>query len=277
MHADSASRLSRKLARQQAITEAVIADGTVRIEQLVERFHISLMTVHRDLDELEKRGVLRKSRGVATATATSLVESSDVYRSSRQAAEKEALASAALEFVEPGQAIFLDDSTTVLPMAAHLAARAPLTVVTNSLPLINALTGTRDITLLALGGEYYNWCSAFMGAMTTNAILNLRADTAIMSTAAITDDVAFHQASVTADTKKAMFSASQQRILLVDHTKFERRALHAIMPLADFDIVVVDAKTPKAHVKRLRSKGINVVVALPSARWRRDGSVRPPR
>ncbi len=63
-----------------------MAEGAVRIEQLAERFKISVMTVHRDLDELEGRGLLRKDRGVATATSTSFVESSDVYRSSRQPA-----------------------------------------------------------------------------------------------------------------------------------------------------------------------------------------------
>ncbi|HET7304812.1 MAG TPA: DeoR/GlpR family DNA-binding transcription regulator [Segeticoccus sp.] len=271
---DAENRSSRKRARQQAITEAVVIEGTVRIEQLVERFDTSLMTVHRDLDELEKRGLLRKSRGVATATATSLMESSELYRSSRQAEEKEALAQRALEFVEPGQAIFLDDSTTVLPMAALLGTKAPLTVITNSLTLINELTDVRGLTLLTLGGEYYNWCNAFMGAVTTESIGHLRADVAIMSTAAVTDDVAFHQASVTAETKRAMFSAAEQRILLVDHTKFQRRALHAIVPLADFDVVVVDARTPKALVTRLRGEGINVDVAQSGSRSKRDGSAR---
>ena len=108
------SRQSRQLARQRAITDAVMAEGAIRIEQLADRFEISLMTVHRDLDELESRGLLRKSRGVATALSTSLVESSDVYRAGRQVPEKESLALAALNFIEPGQALFLDDSTTVL-------------------------------------------------------------------------------------------------------------------------------------------------------------------
>lgn len=262
------SRQTRQLARQQAITDVVIAEGTVRIEQLVERFGISLMTVHRDLDELENRGILRKGRGVATATSTSLIESSDVYRSSRQSEEKEALALAAMEFVEPNQAIFLDDSTTVMHMAKHLPAKAPLTVITNVLTLINELSGARGITLLALGGEYYNWCSAFMGRMTTDAIANLRADTAIMSTSAITDDIAFHQTVATVDTKRAMFDSAKTRILLADHTKFERRAVHAIVPLARFDIVIVDSGTRAEHVKRLRAQGINVVVAPTAGRTR---------
>jgi DeoR/GlpR family transcriptional regulator of sugar metabolism len=260
-HLPTESRHSRQLTRQRAITEAVMAEGAVRIEQLAERFDISLMTVHRDLDELESRGLLRKSRGVATALSTSLVESSDVYRSSRQVAEKESLAVAALEFIEPGQAIFLDDSTTVLQMAKHLSSKTPLTVITNVLTLMNELTGVRGISLLALGGEYYNWCSSFMGRMTHQAISQLRADTFIMSTSAITDDTCFHQTLETVDIKRAMFDASATRILLVDHTKFEKRALHALAHLTEFDIVIVDAATSEEHIIRLRSQGIRVVVA----------------
>jgi DeoR/GlpR family transcriptional regulator of sugar metabolism len=261
----SDGRNSRQAARQRAISEAVMAEGAIRIDELAERFDISLMTVHRDLDELESRALLRKSRGVATALSSSLVESSDVFRLGQQQAEKESLARAVLDYIEPGQAIFLDDSTTVLKLAQMLPDKAPLTVITNVLTIMNALNNVRGISLLALGGNYYNWCSAFMGRMTNEAISTLRADTFIMSTSAITDDTCFHQTLETVDTKRAMFNAAATRILLVDHTKFEKRALHALAHLTEYDLVIVDDKTDAAHITRLRSQGVNVVVA-PSVR-----------
>lgn len=255
------SRQNRQAARQRAITEAVMSAGAVRIEDLADRFGISHMTVHRDLDELEARGLLRKSRGVATALSTALVESSDVYRSSRELPEKEAIAHAALEFIEPGQAIMLDDSTTTLHLVPHLHAKKPLTVITNTLTIMNELKSTNGITLLGLGGQYYNWCSAYMGRMTTTAISALRADLLVMSTSAISDDIAFHQTLETVDVKRAMFDAASTRILLADHTKFTKRALHAMLPLAEFDAVIVDYATDRSHVNRLRKAGVNVVVA----------------
>lgn len=255
------ARQSRQAERQRAITDLVIAEGTVRIDQLAEQFGISAMTVHRDLDELEARGLLRKSRGVATAMSTSLIESSDVYRLARQNQEKEEIAQAALDYIEPGQAIFLDDSTTVLHLAQHLYRKTPLTVITNVLTHLNGLNGVRDISLIALGGDYHNWCSAFMGRMTLEAIARLRADTFIMSTAAITDDMCFHQSPETVDVKRAMFESSKRRILLADHTKFERRALHALVRLDEYDQVIVDSKTDEAHISRMEAQGINVLVA----------------
>ncbi|GAB3604523.1 DeoR/GlpR family DNA-binding transcription regulator [Microbacterium aureliae] len=257
------SRQSRQAERQRAISEVVMAEGSVRIEEIARRFDISVMTAHRDLDELEARGLLRKSRGVATALSTALVESSAVYRSSRQLAEKDAIAHAALEFIEPGQAIILDDSTTTLHLVPLLPAKAPLTVITNTLTVMNDLQGVRGISLLGLGGQYYNWCNAFMGRMTTNAIAALRADIAIMSTSAITDGIVFHQTLETVDVKRAMFDAASTRLLLADHTKFDRRALHALLPLSDFDAVIVDDATGPGIVSDLRDSGVNVVVARP--------------
>jgi DeoR/GlpR family transcriptional regulator of sugar metabolism len=257
----SGSRQSRQFERQHAVTELVISEGSVRIEDVAERFGVSLMTVHRDLDMLESRGILRKTRGVATATSTSVIESSDVYRSNRQAAEKEALAVAAMDYIEPGQAIILDDSTTVMRIARHLAGKAPITVITNTLTLMNELRDTNGITLLGLGGLYYNWCSAFMGPMTRHEIAQFHADTFIMSTSAIINDVVFHQYLETLDTKRAMFEASNKRVLLADHTKFERQALHAMVPLRAFDAVIVDDGTSRMDIERMRNTGINVVVA----------------
>jgi len=266
----SDSRQSRQQKRQTAITEAVMSEGAIRIEQLAERFDISLMTVHRDLDELESRGLLRKSRGVATAQSSSLVESSDVYRLGQEIEAKRAVAASAMEFIETGQSLFLDDSTTVLQLAQLLRQKAPLTVITNVLTVLNELHGARGMTLIGLGGTYYNWCSAFMGRMTNQSIAQLRADVFVMSTAAITDGACFFQTPETVDTKRAMFDSAATRILLTDHTKFAKRALHEMAKLSDFDVVIVDHLTPKVEVKRLRESGIRVVVA-PNQRASKSG------
>ena len=255
------TRQSRQLARRQMIAEAVMAEGALRIEDLTTRFGISLMTVHRDLDELIARGLLRKTRGLVSAAATSLIESSDVYRFSRQLDEKRAIAEAAMAFVEPGQALFLDDSTTVLQMVPHLQAKAPLTVITNSLTLMGELRGLREVDLVGLGGQYHAWCNAFMGGMTTAEIGRLRADTAFISMAAITDDVVFHPSTVVVDIKRAMFASASRRILLADHTKFSRRALHGFAALGEFDVVIVDDALPPEDLARMRDKHIEVVVA----------------
>jgi DeoR/GlpR family transcriptional regulator of sugar metabolism len=261
------SRLARQRERQRAIEEDVMAEGSIRIEALAEKYGISLMTAHRDLDALVARGVVRKTRGMVTALASSLVEASDLYRRGLQHAEKAALARAAGAFIEPGQALILDDSTTTLGLVPALSGKAPLTVITNYLPIIEELNGEPDITLIALGGQFYSWANSFMGHVTVKTMRDIRADLFVMSTSAITDDTCFHQMQETVDAKRAMFDAAATRILLVDHTKFERRALHALAPLTDFDHVIVDWATRGEDVERLRRRGVDVVVA-PQAKER---------
>jgi hypothetical protein len=97
------------------------------------------MTVHRDLKILEEQGIVRRVHGGVTVRSSSLVESTILYWSRLFDVEKEALARAAVEMVEPGQAIILDDSTTTSRMGPLLVGCKPLTVITNCLTVVNML------------------------------------------------------------------------------------------------------------------------------------------
>jgi DeoR/GlpR family transcriptional regulator of sugar metabolism len=97
--------------------------------------------------------------------------------------------------------------------------------------------------------------------MTTAEIRQLRADRVFMSFSAITDDKVYHQSAEMAETKRAMFESAATRVLLADHTKFERRALHAMGSLYEFDVIVVDDGTPPQQIERMKARGIEVVVA----------------
>jgi DeoR/GlpR family transcriptional regulator of sugar metabolism len=255
------SRRARQLERRQMIAEAVMGEGSMRIEELTERFGVSLMTAHRDIDELVARGLLRKSRGVVSAAPTSLIEASDVYRAARQQDEKRALAELAMQFVESGQALLMDDSTTVLQMAPMLADRTPLTVITNSLTLMNALHEVRDLELMALGGRFHNWCNAFIGPVTRDEISRFMADTYLLSTSAIVNGTLFHQSPEMVETKRAMLDAAQRRILLADHTKFQRRALYRLAKISEFDVVIVDDQVDEETLNALRKSGVELHVA----------------
>jgi DeoR/GlpR family transcriptional regulator of sugar metabolism len=252
---------SRQEERHRLITDAVMAAGSVAIEDLARMFDVSVMTIHRDLDRLETQNVLRKSRGVATALPSSTVESNDAYRRAQQREEKFDLAAAALEFIQPGQTVMLDDSTTVLPLLDMLGAKAPLTVASNSLSVTNGLVDAEEIQLVQLGGEFRAWCNAFMGQMTLDAIAALHADVLFMSTSAVTGSACYHQRQDTISVKRALMAAAEVSVLLVDHTKFERRALFRLCALAEFAHVVVDSATPEATVDGLCQQHGSVLVA----------------
>ncbi|MFJ9378184.1 hypothetical protein [Streptomyces sp. NPDC101455] len=100
-----------------------------------------------------------------------------------------------------------------------------------------------------------------MGGMTVDAIRGLSVDLTVLSTSATTAGTCYHQTQDTVSFKRALMDAAAKRILYVDHTKFERRALHALAPLTDFDLVIVDENTPKSVLKDLHDRQITVEVA----------------
>ena len=251
--------------RLDAITELVLGAGTMRIDELAEVFGVSTMTIHRDLDTLDGKGILRKSRGFVAAVATSLFEAGTEYRARQAKADKEAVSRAAFSLVEPGQAVILDDSTTGLYLAELLPHRQPLTVITNFQRVINVLVGHPGIALISSGGQYFQWCEAYMGTVALAGLGTLRADIAFISSPAVTDGACYHQHHDAVLVKKAMFDAARKRVLYVDHTKFRLRALHEHHKISDFDVVIVDSNTAPQDLEILYNTGVEVMVA-PSPR-----------
>ncbi|MDP9364408.1 MAG: DeoR/GlpR family DNA-binding transcription regulator [Chloroflexota bacterium] len=247
--------------RRERIAEFVLGRESTSARELAARFDVSLMTVHRDLDELERQGVLRKFRGGATPQPSSLFESNVRYRLSAARAEKEALARYALGLVEPGQAVLLDDATTTLALARLLPEIAPVTVITNYLATIQALHEAPEVRLIALGGEYLPSHDSFTGVVCEAAIASLRADVFFMSTSAVSGGVAYHQEQEIVKVKRAMLGAATRRVLLLDHGKLGKAALHRLAPLTDFDLVVVDAGADEARLRDLRETKVPVEVA----------------
>ena len=238
--------------RQDRIAELVLKQPFIAAKDLATRFDVSLMTIHRDLDELEAHGVLRKVRGGATPQASSLFESNVRYRLTVASEEKQALARAALLQIEPGQAVLIDESTTGLALARLLPARVPLTVITNSLSVMQELRSVRDIKLIVLGGDYWPRHEAFCGLACEAAVSALRADVLFMSTTAISGGVAYQPDQDMAIAKRAMIAAAGRRVLLVDHSKFGRVALHRLAPLTAFDLVMTDDGIDDAGLRQLQ-------------------------
>jgi DeoR/GlpR family transcriptional regulator of sugar metabolism len=258
---DDSPELSRPARRQAEIAAYVVKHGSVSANDLVEAFGVSVMTVHRDLDELERQGVVRKYRGGVTAQPTSVFESNVAYRLNTAQAEKAALARHARAMIEPGMSVMLDDSTSALALIDLFEDITPLTVATNFLPAIGKLSQLRDVTLLALGGIYSPSHDSFGGLPCAQAVEALHPDFLFCSVSAVSLTHAFHQEEEIVLVKQAMLRSAGTKVLLVDHSKLQRTALHRLAPLTDFDLVVVDEKTPADLVEGLRDHGATVEVA----------------
>ncbi|RIQ17857.1 DeoR/GlpR family DNA-binding transcription regulator [Jiangella rhizosphaerae] len=254
-------RPTSRLDRLQRIADHVLREGSVSAGELAQVFGVSLMTVHRDLDELERQGVVRKFRGGVSAQPSSVFESNLLYRLRTATAEKAAIARHARTMIEPGMAVMLDDSTTTLGVAELLGEVTPLTVITNFLRVINATSAQPGVRLIALGGEYYPTHDSFLGVPCIEAIESLRADVLFTSTSAASAGHAYHQEQEIVLVKRAMMRSANRKVLLIDHTKLGGTALHQLAALTDFDDVVVDGGAPADVVRALRESRVNVHVA----------------
>ncbi|MER3438284.1 MAG: DeoR family transcriptional regulator [Chloroflexota bacterium] len=241
------------------MAEYVLSHDAVTAKELATVFDVSIMTVHRDLDELERQGVIRKYRGGVTPQPSSLFESNVRFRHATATAEKAAIARYAITLV--GQAVMLDDSTTTLALARLLTTVTPITVITNFLATIRELAGKPGIRLLALGGEYVDRHDAFLGLVCETAVANLRADVFFLSTAAVAHGEAYHQEQEIVAVKRAMLNVATRKILLVDHHKLGKVALHRLASLREFDLVIVDDGAREEDIRALKEARVAVAIA----------------
>jgi DeoR/GlpR family transcriptional regulator of sugar metabolism len=250
--------------RKRLITAAVLDSGSATAQDLATRFGVSIVTIHRDLDELERRGVVRKFHGGVTAQPSGIFESQMSYRLATMTAEKTAIAEAALQFVQPGMSILLDDSTTTLKMVEGLPDRAPLHVATTfvaGLRQLSELTHDHDLTVIGIGGRYDVAHDSFVGVQTNEQVRGIHVDAVFMSTSAVSTTDMFHQEEQIVALKREMLNSATKKYLLVDHTKLGRLALLKIASLTELDLIITDAGADPEVLAAWSAAGIDHAVA----------------
>lgn len=247
--------------RRQAIIDLLVSERAVDLDDLALRFGVSRMTVHRDLDDLEQAGVLRKIRGGATVEAGSRFESDFSIRAMQDAGAKARMAQAACALIDPGMTVMINDGSMAAVLARSLVNRRPLTVITNNMAILDDLRDETGLTLIALGGTYSRKYNACFGAVTEHALSRLRADLAFISTPAVAGGRAFHMDDEVVRSKRAMLEAAARSCLLINHSRFGRSALHLLADLSEFSAVITDAAPPPGETAAMHRAGIPLTIA----------------
>lgn len=247
--------------RQQAIMDLLVDRREVDLDDLAERFAVSKMTIHRDLDDLEAEGLLRKMRGGATIEAGTQFESDFRFRARQEGAAKARMARAALALVEPGMTLMVNDGSMAAVLGGMLPEKRPLTVITNNAAIIDALKLESGITLIALGGIYSPKFNGYFGVVTEESLSRLRADIAFISTPAVSGVRAFHMDDNVVRAKRAMLASADRAVLLVNYQRFGRTALHVLAELSDFETIITDAPPAPEARAALDRAGIGLQVA----------------
>ncbi|MUL42890.1 DeoR/GlpR transcriptional regulator [Streptomonospora sp. PA3] len=248
--------------RQALIIEQVRRSGGVRVTELVESLDVSDMTVRRDLDTLEARGLVRKVHGGAVAPHRhSTEEPGFEANSTRQEAEKQAIARAAARLVEPDSAIGLSAGTTTCAVAHHLCDVPGLTVVTNCLRVADVFyrSARSDHTVVLTGG-FRTPSDALVGPLAVAAVRSLHLDTLLLGVHGMDDRAGLTTPNLMeGETDQALVEAARKLVVVADHTKWATVGLSTIAPLERCDVLVTDSGLGE-EARRLLSERVGGLV-----------------
>ncbi|MBB4066296.1 DeoR/GlpR family DNA-binding transcription regulator [Gellertiella hungarica] len=247
--------------RRQAIMDLLVEQRMVELDALSERFGVSRMTIHRDLDDLEEAGMLRKVRGGATIESSTQFESDFRFRERQEGEAKRRMAEAALELIEPGMTVAVNDGSMAAVLGSILPRKRPLTVITNNAAIIETLRMEPGITTIALGGVYSAKFNAYFGVVTEESMARLRADIAFISAPAVSGGMAFHMDDGVIRAKRAMIASASRACLLVNHQRFGKSALHVLARISDFERVITDDLPPREALEAFEKNGAMLDVA----------------
>lgn len=252
-------RVLLALERHRELLSIIEQRGSARVSELARRFDVTEETIRRDLDKLEANGKLARSHGGAVAIYGK--EASHVQRAILNAHEKEAIAKEACKRVREEDVLLLDASSTAWFLAQQLPD-IPLTVVTNSLPVAQALTGRRHFKIVCAGGTLTESSMSFVGPEALDLLQRCHAQKLFMSCRGVdvqrgASDLSEEQARI----RRTMLQISDKRFLLVDSSKFDTRALAVIAPLNAFTQIITDASADPEYCAAIEGQGVSVIRA----------------
>lgn len=248
--------------RYQAILDRTRADGRVDVANLAVELDVTPETVRRDLTHLERRGLLRRVHGGAIRIEREGFEPGLEAREGLHAAEKKAIAQAALAELPDGGSIILDGGTTTYSLAEILPTDVELSVVTHSVPIAALLAGRPNITLHLVGGTIRGRTLAATGVWAERSLADVRADVAFVGTNGLTvEDGLTTPDMAEAVVKRAVVGAGKRVVVLADHTKIGRAELIRVVPVTALDTVVTDSGLDPALGEEIEAAGVQVVLA----------------
>ena len=247
--------------RHRRILELLREQRVVRVSVLSELMGVSEVTIRRDLEALERRGMLERTHG--GAVATQWMRSEPAYREAIFAnpEEKRSIGETAAALVEPGDAVYLNGGTTTLEVFRHLHAPG-VKVVTNHVG-IALEAADRDVELLLLGGHYRAPSNSVVGPFATEALRRTHATKAFIGVEGISVGSGL-STPVAAEAEIARVMIEQTRgsvFVVADNSKIGTVADFVIAPLDEVDALVVDAEIGTEHRERLVHAGVDVIVA----------------
>jgi DeoR family fructose operon transcriptional repressor len=259
--------------RKQQILAALKRAPAIRAAELGVALGTSLASIRRDLADLERSGLLKRTHGGAISNDLVALEPSLAEKEDQYQAEKAAIGVTAASLVQPGDTVFLDAGSTTRQIARELRRHRNLTVVTNALSVASELASS-DLEIILTGGQLRRGVLSQVGPIAEQAIATLHVDKLFLAANGV--DLAKGITTpniIEARTKRAMVDNAKEVILVADHSKFGRVTLGRVCGLERLAAVVTDAGIADRFVTAFAARRIKLHVA--SAPRSRTTTVMP--
>jgi len=249
--------------RQSWILDQIKQHGGVRVADLVRSSGVSDMTIRRDIEVLAERGLVGKVHGGAVALDRATDEPGYATKSTRQRAEKLAIARAAAALVQPGQAIGISAGTTTAALAHELVGIPELTVVTNSIPVADAFyQGGRPDQTVVLSGGTRTPSDALVGLVAHEALSQVNLDILFLGVHGMHARTGFTTPNLAeADINRALLATAREVVVVADHTKWDLIGIATVAPLSAAHVVVSDTGLSSEAIASLREHVGELIIA----------------
>lgn len=246
--------------RHQKIVELVNERSSIRVTELSEIFSVTEETIRRDLEKLEKETKLKRSHGGAVSLQE---DDSEIHFSERvitNVNEKKVIAYEAAKRIVEGDRIILDASTTAWYMSKALP-NIPLTVITNSTKVVMELSKKEKIEVISTGGRLLSKSLSFVGPIAENSLTMYHVNKTFLSCKGIHLEEGLSDSNEgQALLKKKMIERSDAVILMVDSSKFGKKAFSLIVPPSEVDEVITDREIDEVSRKLLEKRNVKVTI-----------------
>jgi DeoR/GlpR family transcriptional regulator of sugar metabolism len=251
--------------RHHHIVHLVTERGGVRTAEVARALRVAEETIRRDFEKLEAEGRLVRTFGGALRCEAIRRDLPFTSREQMNIAEKQVIARRALEFIDEGDTIFLDASSTVLELARCLPDR-PLVVLTSALQVALELASRPAIQVVMLGGALTQQSLSCVGPLADYALESYHVQKAFLSCRGVDARRGVSESNdEQARLKRKTISLSERTYLLADHTKLALKSRFFFAQPGEIDAMVTDLPLDTALEAALTASGMKIAVAAKSA------------
>jgi DeoR/GlpR family transcriptional regulator of sugar metabolism len=250
------------ITRRSLIKETLKEHKTVTVSELAKKLNVTRETIRHDLQTLEGEGFLMRTHGGAFIQDSVQNEVSMMVRKTANVTEKTLIAQKAAEFIQDGDSIFIDFSTTCSFICQYIKNKK-ITVLTNSLFVADSLSESENINLILLGGAYRASEKAFLGSMTMRDLGIFYVDKVFMSARFLSIENGMTDYNETfAELHQFMLKRGNTIYLLADSSKFNKTSFVSISDFRDIDVLITGKPLSKKWSDYLEKNQVHIIDSL---------------